>query len=63
MTCVTPGKDFFDGDRACCFAKLFDVVDRPIDFLLPKMCLGDNSRDSPTMAGDDDGLTVLDLVE
>ena len=39
MTCVTPGKNFFDGDRACCFAKLLDIFDRLIDFLLPQMRL------------------------
>ena len=63
MTCVTPGKNFFDGDRACCFAKLLDIFDRLIDFLLPQMCLRDNSRDGPTIPGDDDGLTLFDFIE
>jgi hypothetical protein len=44
-------------------ARVFDVFDRLIDFPLPKMCLRDNSRDGPTMLGNDDRLTVLDLVE
>src|SRR6266851_10463053 len=63
MTRVTPSEDFFEGNGACVFPKFLDVFDRLIDFLLPKMCLGDNSCDGPTMPGDDDRLTVLDLVE
>ena len=63
MTCVAPGKNFFDGDRACCFAKLLDVFDRLVDLLLPLMRLGDDAGDRPAMPGDDDRLTPLDLVE
>ena len=63
MTGVTPSENFFDRDRTCRFPEVFDVFDRLIDFPLPKMCLRDNSRDGPTMAGDDDRPTALDLVE
>jgi hypothetical protein len=63
MACVTPSEDFFEGNGTCVFAKFLDVFDRLIDFLLPKMCLRDNSRDGPTIPGDDDRFTTLDLVE
>jgi hypothetical protein len=63
MTCVTPSENLFECNGACVFAKLLYIFNRLIDFLLPKMCLRDNSRDGPTMAGDDDRLTALDLVE
>ena len=63
MTCVTPSENFLDGHRACRFAKLLDVFDRLINFLLPQLRLGDNSRDSAAMPGDDDGLTALDFIE
>ncbi len=63
MTCVTPSENFFDGHRACCFAKLLYIFDRLIDLLLPLICLGDDASDYPAMPGDDDGLAALDLVE
>ncbi len=63
MTCVTPSENFFDGDRACCFAKLLYIFYCLIDLLLPLMRLGDDASDRPAMSGDDDGLAALDLVE
>ena len=63
MTCVTPSENFFDGDRARCFAKLLYIFDRLVDLLLPLMRLGDDASDRPAMPGDDDGLAPLDLVE
>ena len=63
MTCVTPSENFFDGDRARCFAKLLYIFERLIDLLLPPMHLGDDAGDRPAMPGDDDGLAALDLVE
>ena len=63
VTCVTPGENFLDGDSACYFTKLLDIFDRLIDFLLPQMRLRDNSRDGPTIPGDDDGLTLFDFIE
>jgi hypothetical protein len=40
MTCVTPSENFFEGDRAGCFAKLLYIFDRRIDLLLPRMRVG-----------------------
>ena len=37
MTCVTPSKNFFEGDRARCLAKLLYIFDRLIDLRLPLM--------------------------
>jgi hypothetical protein len=34
-----------------------------IDFLLPTMRLGNNTRYGPAVPGDDDRLATLDLVE
>jgi hypothetical protein len=63
MTCVTPSENFFDGDRACCFAKLLYIFDCLVDLLLPLICLGDDASDHTAMPGNDDGLAALDLVE
>jgi hypothetical protein len=40
VTCVTPSENFFDGDLACCFAKLLYIFDCLVDLLLPPMRLG-----------------------
>jgi hypothetical protein len=63
MARVTPSKNFFEGDRACMLAKLLDVFNSLIDFLLPTTRLRDDSRDGLPVPGDDDGLTALDFVE
>jgi hypothetical protein len=63
MTCVTPSENFFDGDRAGCFAKLLYIFDCLVDLLLPLMRLGDDASDRLAMPGDDDGLAPLDFIE
>jgi hypothetical protein len=63
MACMTPSKNFFEGNRACAFAKFLDVLDSLIDFPLPAVRLRNNSRYGPAVPGDDDRLAAFDLVE
>jgi len=54
---------FLDGDPPGARAKLFDVVNRPIDPLLTSGRFRNDPGDSAAMSGDDERLSFLHLIE
>jgi len=56
-------EDFFHCDFAGPLTDLFQIFYRPVDFLLSKVCLGNNASDGPTVPGNHDRFAAFDIVE
>ena len=52
-----------DGDLAGATAQRLDAGDRLVDFLLPVVLFGHDPSDGPAVPGDEDGLSMFDVVE
>ena len=53
----------FEAELPSPLAKLTDARQSPVDFFLAAIDLGDDSGNGPTVPGDDERLSALDVIE
>ncbi len=63
MSLVFSRDKLVEGDLSSALPQRLGVCDRSVDFGLPQMPFRHDSGYSATMAGDDDGLPTLDVIE
>jgi hypothetical protein len=63
VTSVSRLEQLRDGDPAGAPAQRLDAGDRLVDFLLPVVLFRHDPSEGSAMSGDEDGLSVFDVVE